>query len=1251
MKIGEIIKAIVREIRARIKGNQIEKLNKSIELMTLEEVGLELGTKLSKLKKLEEIDNRTEELIKYALKLNSTRSNINVGPLLNIIKTLNNEELRQDFFDKFSTEFDEKTLKEIIDDKYSLGEDIVAKVFAKNYERANINEFLKSSRYSLIEKVYNELPQEIKNDFILEYVRVNKRISFDETQLIQQVLIKTIPIEVLKNEIIYMSEKNNDFYTNLAENIPMDFSDVQNYYRKEGHFPVWFMIDYQIEKEIKTAEDVIRELKFFKEEERKNFINSIRIDLSNEELKKLVESDEIEEELKNYIKDDAYIRRMTIGKSNEEKLAIYEELISTSKDEKTKNNYKIAIAIIKGEYDEIIEIIKSGECDYEYLRNQGIWLNFTDEQLKQIYKIADDSRLRADLLTLTRRKFSFGWDADENEQDDKDIQPFILVNKSNYYELVKNAKSYKELSTLMRYGFSEYKKEISFDQILELYQDIKSKDFENKKAAIELISNQLERFEIGENLEIEDIKKYIQSLKKIDNIELKQKLFDKIRKTNLENVYDELLESEDIDISDKYIILSSYMKLSFVNDYSDNRNENFREKFASKFKKLNEENNNNEYTEIFDFAPQYIYSEAYGKDINIVNYYNIIDCIKYLGSETVKEKLVKLHSKNHNIKQYINPNMLSENVIQLLDEDIMEFVSRYNEDTSSFGKIFEDKEKTNIFMKTYKRLKNIKTYSEEDAVKIAKFIEKADSKDFEANENLDLIIAIALSEKSKEEFFETKTNNEENKFDKYVENLKEKAREEIHSPLLNRIQALDAIGKRFFGITYDEMQNFVSKYATDVENLLNKYNQKEQLTEEEQNELKTLKVLRNIKEILNINDKKALVETFEELDKLEEFEKIDFALVNVLDENIRRVYAKDYKEKLYELKEEDKSHQVDGIDVYSPNEFNMLVHVVAAYGDFKLIDKKHPEKSAKQSWNNVDNKQNHILCTSYIGNSNMCYAKPPKKEKRQEQAKVIFGFSNISKNAVLMAAPYDIGSDTTTMKSDSSYHLSSFRTAENMIRDTRWAHNEICVERRLENQKDTNIQPDYIVCFDEINEESKKVAKDFGVSIVLIDTKQVAMNESKKIDELFAKFYKTKNPSTIADIINLYQTNLNSFCLNNPKTIEKYFNPSKMNEQIEQMIRVIDKEYNLGNRDNAIACYQLFYEALQKEIKLNLDVGLEPGQGIKNPFRIRKFNYQAKQRYEKIMKSAIKQKETMPNDDKVYEIISAIKERNQDNGR
>ena len=59
-----------------------------------------------------------------------------------------------------------------------LKDKVIAKVFSKNYERLNVYSFLANSHYSLIEKFYDELPEDIKGTFMLEYLRVDKYKHF-----------------------------------------------------------------------------------------------------------------------------------------------------------------------------------------------------------------------------------------------------------------------------------------------------------------------------------------------------------------------------------------------------------------------------------------------------------------------------------------------------------------------------------------------------------------------------------------------------------------------------------------------------------------------------------------------------------------------------------------------------------------------------------------------------------------------------------------------------------------------------------------------------------------------------------------------------------------------------------------------------------------------------------------------------------------------------------------------------------------
>ena len=1321
MGIVDNVKNFIEYNKNITNGRRLEKLNKSIELMSLREITNELNSRLIKINKEDKFDSRDEKLINYVLNISDKGTE---ERLFYILSNLKSQSLKLQFLEKFGNQFSLPTLDSIFEyaDKYKelfaadkkaireaninsikyrinsftsrfgrkktneqinlfslpevndgpftlkikhdeadrasrehveIKQKIISELFVKNYERINIHDFLKRTMtWSPIEDIYVKLPKDIQGQFIIEYLNSsNSLILNEDREKIAQILIDLLPRETLSFEILQRdnySGARGDIFSRIKEKIDLNFSDIQSFYRQTGYLPYT-----DIQSKLESADEIIEDLKYFKsDDEKEKFIRYTYFDISSEELNRLLENENVESELKILI-----YKNLLYRKDTSEQIEICNKIISLSKDDKEKNDYKMFIASLNGQYDEIFKILKSGEFrNLDFINyNDKVLLNFSDEQIKELYNTTENTKLKCQLLNLSRI-------------DEKNNSYSILVNKDNYISFFKNAKSYNEIyELLIRREFEKIKEQLDFDQILELYNDFKSKELKYDKKDTWIKNHTISQFEIwllkdiniekmiklaDSNIEkeklqsivsymnqdsvtVEKAEKYILDALKIQDIEMKSLILFEINKKvsydidrkskteRLEKIYQQLLDSDDINISNKYILLSTYVSLISTENYLDKKQEEEKfKKIELKFKKLNETTGRTKYSEIFDLTPQYQFSELLKRDINVKNYENIANCLKYLDSDFVYEKLTTLYNQNHSIIEFINPTMLKEEVIKTLDDETIEFISRYSVDTSSFGKIFEDETKTIIFLKANDRLKSTKAYSEEDAIRLADFINKLDSKNLKGSQDyIDLILSISLNKEFENKFLDKKRYNreEENIFGKFIENLKHETREEIHSPLLNRMEGIDAIGKRFFGLPYETMENLVNQYSSDLDIMLRKYESKSksyELTLEEKNELHSLRILRNIKEILAIQDKKAIIETYDELDKLDEFQNIDFSLSYTLDENLRRVYTRDYKENIYTINSEDQMEEIDGIKVYSPKQFNMIVHVVAAFGDFKLIDKKHPEISAEEMWKNVDNKQNHILCTSMISEDNLCFT----KSKDNEEQKVIFGFSSIGENSVLMAAPYDLGSATTIINSDVSYYKSSFRCAKNMIEETRANHNEISIERRIENQKDKNIEPDYIVCIDEITEESKKVANDFRIPIVLLNTNLMAKNSSEKLNGLLKQFYEKKDPSNIPEILNLYQTNYYSYFSFKPELVEQYFNPTKMNEEMKKMLQVIDREYKIGDKEKAIQCYNIFSNSLEKEMNLLLSNMIDSEEATKGKFKIRELNYVLKQRCKKVKK-------------------------------
>ena len=167
-----------------------------------------------------------------------------------------------------------------------------------------------------------------------------------------------------------------------------------------------------------------------------------------------------------------------------------------------------------------------------------------------------------------------------------------------------------------------------------------------------------------------------------------------------------MIDDKNVSINQKYFLLSRRMKIACKN--SDSKETYIvLEKLIDKFKELNKISGKEMYNEIFDFSPQYVYSHLLERDINITNYYNMIECMPYLNSDFAYEKIIELYQNNKRIIQSISSTMLNEDIIKMIDNDLIEFLSRYGESGEKFKEIYEDETKTRLFIKVENRQKRM----------------------------------------------------------------------------------------------------------------------------------------------------------------------------------------------------------------------------------------------------------------------------------------------------------------------------------------------------------------------------------------------------------------------------------------------------------------------------------------------------------------------------------------------------------------
>lgn len=984
-----------------------------------------------------------------------------------------------------------------------------------------------------------------------------------------------------------------------------------------------------------------------------------------------------------------------------------EKLIDYTKNQDLKNGLEIRYLNKKFSLEELVSCINNSKR-FSFDISKDLISRLPDEQIIELYDMIDDEHVKSVLLTLNRKINKLFKPKDYSHMTEEEIDRYnenvpnsILLNDKTIGLYLNTAKSVECYATLL---YSKEIENMKFDDFLKAYKTyinkretlIKSsyykiseidKKFEtcllkkaNLKEAVNILKDgyinkkefqgyYLENLCYREysNFEIKNLKSQLEFIEGIDDIEIKKNILHKLnyflteatafvqkeresqiieKRQNIEtlnNIFKEKIFDKEISIENKYLYLSQFIK----NQY---RNNDSYDEIKELFEKINSEAGKEKYNEIFNFTPKYIESTLWKENVISNNYMNYAQCMPYLASDKVYSLMIDLYERNNSISETISEKFLNPDLIDKVDYNIIEYLSRYSKNMEISNDRLE------IFISVYEKLKVIKSYPEEYVTTLTRVIESVSDEElskinFEDENNIDLLTFFAIHQNAAKELNYTRGNSDKNIFELYKEKIKDSARKEIHSSLINRRSALNAIGKRFFYYSYEEMCDLKDKYNADYKIYLNKLinkSQTEELSLEEDNQLKALITFRNIDELMKIKDIDALVRVFDELDNDEEYKDCDFLALSALDEQMKRIYSKDLIEKAYEPLNEDKVDSIDGIEIYSPKKFNIFVHVVAAYGDYKLID---DNISAKEIWNAPDNKENHLLCTSYIGNNHMCYVRREENdEKNEKEETVILGFGQRTNSEITMASQSDIGSNTTTMSSEESYRLSRYRTAENIIKYCRHGHNEIDFERRKKDDKEKNIEPEYVICFDEINDTSKKVARDFNIPILLINKQEIAKQQSEELKNMINNFKRSKDPKILEELVNLYQCSKSSFCIGEKdrEISDKMFNPENMNEELENILSILKKEMSIGNRENVETCYLTLYNALNYEMEICKEKFRDVDEFSDFKTHLREVRHKLK---EIIEKNNINTKTTKINDDKeigdkMYQTI--ISERNQE---
>ena len=258
----------------------------------------------------------------------------------------------------------------------------------------------------------------------------------------------------------------------------------------------------------------------------------------------------------------------------------------------------------------------------------------------------------------------------------------------------------------------------------------------------------------------------------------------------------------------------------------------------------------------------------------------------------------------------------------------------------------------------------------------------------------------------------------------------------------------------------------------------------------------------------------------------EEIIKIYYETINIKNElkvlydNTAKKIDTDSKKSLsdiskYKVPEELKLKTINNISVYdiSESEFNLIIHNISAgLGHKEIKEKINNDLSV---WSGLSTEGSITISTSEISNKFLGHLTRSNQE-------VYFAFSNIPEDEIFFSGTYDIGFNVFAKdysKLNPSDGVRQHFLAKQLMTNCFYDYNEIVINRYYDKSKIEKRIPNYIVCFDEVNELSLRYAEYFKIPILYIDTKRCAYKNAAKIK------YNLEKTNSGYDLLN----NINEF--------------------------------------------------------------------------------------------------------------------------
>ena len=381
-----------------------------------------------------------------------------------------------------------------------------------------------------------------------------------------------------------------------------------------------------------------------------------------------------------------------------------------------------------------------------------------------------------------------------------------------------------------------------------------------------------------------------------------------------------------------------------------------------------------------------------------------------------------------------------------------------------------------------------------------------------------------------------------------------------------------AIIQAKYGMDLEKAEILCSAFGKDIEKV------------EQSEETRIIKELKSILEEKSIEGLKSI--------NLDENEANYKGTINLLP-NLKNAYLRKYKDSLYQISDKDyictqsvnvkgKKHEVKIYNVLGKNndraDFNMIV---TALGGIYYIN--HNYDDLKADWDRAD--KNHTISCSYIGNDMLGVVYDG----------YLLGFSDIEENELLIMHNKDAGTSDSSFEIIEDIRQNIFLHPQNLKNSTK-NYNELLVERKRE--KDgilVNRTPTFAVFMaehiDDINDnknerwiETKRLAAELGIPVVVIDGTQCTKLEFEKVQEMVKCLKEERRMDLIPDIIHKIENNRAAQMGVLKNTRNEIFSNENINKILEEIMGAIinsnNETFNQGIEEFAKITKELkkFYE-------------------------------------------------------------------------